>query len=128
MLMAPLTLILLTMHQPPPQLPDSQKSHLYSWSSLYCIGFHRTWSQIGLEQYLHLVLTKDYISGCSAFSINSQSVSFLQAYLLFELISSAILAETGGKCPLVFSVIHVVLTNLINPRDIFKILKISLDL
>ena len=50
------------------------------------------------------MLTKDYISGCSAFSINSQSVSFLQAYLLLELISSVLLAETGGKCPLVFSV------------------------
>ena len=50
---------------------------------------------------------KDYISGCGAFSLNSQSVSFLQAYLLLELICSALLAETGGKCPLVFSVNHV---------------------
>ena len=49
------------------------------------------------------VLGKDYISGCGNFSLNSQSVSFLQAYLLLELISSALLAETGGKCPLVLS-------------------------
>ena len=47
---------------------------------------------------------KDYLSGCDAFSLNSQSVSFLQAYLLLELICSALLAETGGKCPLVLSV------------------------
>ena len=52
---------------------------------------------------------KDYISGCDDFSLNSQSVSFLQAYLLLELISSALLAggpadrRTGGKCPLVLS-------------------------
>ena len=50
------------------------------------------------------IFSKDYISGCGAFSLNSQSVSFLPAYLLSELISSALLAETGGKCPLVFSV------------------------
>ena len=38
--------------------------------------------------------TKDYISGYADFSLNSQSVSFLQAYLLLELISSALLAES----------------------------------
>ena len=37
----------------------------------------------------------------------SQSVSLLQAYLLLELFSSSLLAETGGKCPLVFSVTRV---------------------
>ena len=51
--------------------------------------------------------TKDYISECADFSLNSQSVSFLQAYLLLELISSALLAETGSKFPLVFSVTPV---------------------
>ena len=55
------------------------------------------------------VATKDYISGCGAFSFNSQSVSLLQAYLLLELISSSLLAETSGKCPLVFSVKPVIL-------------------
>ena len=49
----------------------------------------------------------DYISRCGAFSLNSQRVSFLQAYLLLDLISSTLLAGTGGKCPLVFSVTHV---------------------
>ena len=37
-----------------------------------------------------------------------QSVSFLQAYLLLELISSTLLAETVGKYPLVFSVTLVI--------------------
>ena len=48
--------------------------------------------------------------GYDNFSLNSQSVSFLRAYLLLELISSALLAggpapdrRTGGKCPLVLS-------------------------
>ena len=54
------------------------------------------------------VATKDYISGCGAFSFNSQSVSLLQAYLLLELFSSSLLAETSGKCPLVFSVTSVI--------------------
>ena len=52
-------------------------------------------------------IDKDYISGCAAFSFNCQSVSLLQAYLLIELFSSSLLAETGGKCPLVFSVTRV---------------------
>ena len=60
---------------------------------------------------IDIVQTKDYISGCGNFSLNSQSVSFLQAYLLLELISSALLAETGGKCPLVFSVNPVTKSN-----------------
>ena len=54
---------------------------------------------------------KDCISGCGAFSFNSQSVSLLQAYLLLELSSSSLLAGTGGNwrrppatVPLVFSV------------------------
>ena len=54
------------------------------------------------------VQIEDYISGCGAFSFNSQSVSVLQAYLLLELFSSSQLAETSGKCPLVFSVNRVV--------------------
>ena len=41
--------------------------------------------------------------GCGAFSFNSQSVSLLQAYLLLELLSSSLLAETGSKCTLVHS-------------------------
>ena len=57
---------------------------------------------------MELVGCKDFTSGYGDFSLNSQSVSFLQAYLLLELISSALLAETGGKCPLVFSVKRVV--------------------
>ena len=40
---------------------------------------------------------KDYISGCGIFYYNSQSVSLLQAYLLLELLSSSLLAETGSK-------------------------------
>ena len=59
------------------------------------------------------IFSKDYISGCGAFSLNSQSASFLQAYLLLELISSLLLAETCSKCPLVFSVTSVVLTRVI---------------
>ena len=61
-----------------------------------------------------LAATKDYVPGCGAFSLNSQSISFLQAYLLLELISSALLAVTGGKRPLVFSVICVGLTKYLN--------------
>ena len=51
---------------------------------------------------LGLVIAKDSISGYGAFSFNSQSVSLLQAYLLLELLSSSLLAETGSKYPLVF--------------------------
>ena len=50
---------------------------------------------------------KDIVSGCGAFSFNSQSVSLLQAYWLLELLSGSLLAETGSKCPLVYSVTHV---------------------
>ena len=57
--------------------------------------------------YYQLGLSKDYVSGCAAFSFNCQSVSSLKAYLLLELFSSSLLAETGGKCPLVFSVTRV---------------------
>ena len=64
----------------------------------------------GPGRHLKLVLTKDYVSGCAAFSFNCQSVPLLQAYLLLELFSSSLLAETGGKCPLVFSVTCVVWT------------------
>ena len=60
-----------------------------------------------------LVIVKDYISGCAKFSLNSQSVSFLQYYLLLELISSDLLAETSGKCPLEFSVNPVVIVELL---------------
>ena len=50
---------------------------------------------------------KDYISGCGTFSLNSQSVSLLQAYLQLEIFCNTLLAETGSKCPLVFSVAYV---------------------
>ena len=43
-----------------------------------------------------LQIHKDYVSGCGAFSFNSQSVSLLQAYLRSELLCSALLAETGS--------------------------------
>ena len=55
---------------------------------------------------------KDYISGCVNFSFNCQSVTLLQAYLLLVLFSSSLLVETGGKCPLVFSVTRVGGTNI----------------
>ena len=84
------------------------------------LGVNRDWNVIWrpvpLKQRLRVnwrpvhSKLKDYISGCNDFSLNSQSVSFLQAYLLLELISSALLAggpapdrRTGGKCPLVLS-------------------------
>ena len=41
--------------------------------------------------------------GCGIFSINCQSVSLLQAYLLLEFLNSSLLGETGSKCPLVYS-------------------------
>ena len=59
------------------------------------------------------VLIKDYVSGCATFSFNCKSVSLLQAYLLWELFSSSLLAETSGKCPLVFSVNPVVIVELL---------------
>ena len=60
-----------------------------------------------ISSYLKLSLATDFISGCGAFSFNSQSVSLLHAYLLLQLFSSSLLAETGGKCPLVFSITRV---------------------
>ena len=62
----------------------------------------------GNRIFIKLVVSKEYISECGAFSLNNQSVSFLQAHLLLELIGSSLLTETGGKCPLVFSVNRVI--------------------
>ena len=73
-------------------------------SKIFCEGIFK----ICVFQRLY---KSTHISGCFAFSLNSQSVSFLQAYLLLGFISGALLAETGGKCPLVFSVTHVVSSN-----------------
>ena len=50
------------------------------------------------------VQSTDYILGCGAFSFNSQRFSLRQAYLLLELLCSALLAETVSKCYLVFGV------------------------
>ena len=57
-----------------------------------------------MNLFLTLGGGQDYISGCVTLSFKSQSVSLLQAYLLLELLCSAFLAETSGKCPLVFGV------------------------
>ena len=78
------------------------------WQSLVCWQSQGTYIQELKYQTSH-VLTKDYISGC-AFSFKSQSVSLLHAHLLLELFSSSLLAETGGKCPIIYSVTRLVLT------------------
>ena len=49
---------------------------------------------------------KDYVSGCATFSFDCQFVSLMQAYLHLRL------AETGSKCPLVFSVTRVLYPNM----------------
>ena len=88
-------------------------SNLYEWLALD--RFNRQsflelliiWSEFFL--WFTLKAGKDYISGCGSFSFNSQSVSLLQAYLLLELLCSALLAEASGKCPFVFGVTCVFL-------------------
>ena len=57
-----------------------------------------------ISSYLKLSLATDFISGCGAFSFNSQSVKVFLAYLLLELLCSVLLAETCSKYLLVFGV------------------------
>ena len=47
-----------------------------------------------ISSYLKLSLATDFISGCGAFSFNSQSVKVFLAYLLLELLCSVLLAKS----------------------------------
>ena len=75
----------------------------FIWGDLFKKKLQKEW------KWYHWALggSKYHISGCGAFSLNSQSVCLLQAYLLLELLCSTLLAETSGKCPLVFGVSHL---------------------